>query len=86
VAIETGVQNYTLVVVVIVTSFSSGCERTSLLRIPLIATFWYIINSMLICSYFTWQGRDLAGKPAATTELELGEVELAPVVVGSKAV
>jgi hypothetical protein len=45
VGIETGVQSYALVISVISTSFT-GCERDQILTFPLIAGFWYSINSL----------------------------------------
>ena len=47
VGIETGVQSYALVISVISTSFT-GCQRDQILTFPLIAGLWYSINSLCI--------------------------------------
>jgi bile acid transporter len=51
VSLETGVQNYTLVIAVLALSFT-GCNRILALQFPLIASFWYVINSLWICAIF----------------------------------
>lgn len=47
VCLETGVQNFVLAIAIATLSFE-GCTRRVVLTFPLVATFWYLINSVWI--------------------------------------
>ena len=57
IALETGVQNFALVLALISLSFS-GCARTEALGFVLFGMFFYVINSFWLCAAFRyWRSR-----------------------------
>jgi len=51
VTLETGVQNYPLIIALIALSYEAGsCEREEVSRFVLISTFWYVLSSAWIVS------------------------------------
>jgi BASS family bile acid:Na+ symporter len=78
VSIETGVQNYSIVLAVVLASFE-GCDRRDMLRIPLIAALWYVINATLLVTWFRF-GPGAAAKessaPAGSQQAKAGVTTL----------
>ena len=57
IALETGVQNFALVLALISLSFS-GCARTEALGFVLAGMFFYVVNSFWLCVAFRcWRNR-----------------------------
>ena len=53
IALETGVQNYALVMALVALSFA-GCARTKTLAFVLLGTAFYVLNSFWLCGLFRW--------------------------------
>ena len=77
VALETGVQNYTLVIGIVALTYR-GCTRVEALTFVLIASLWYIFSSTWIVVLLQWHHGTQRGKTARVefvrdTEMALGQ-------------
>ena len=72
IALETGVQNFALVLALISLSFS-GCARTEALGFVLIGMFFYVVNSFWLSAAFRcWRNRRGDRSIQAASALEVG--------------
>lgn len=72
IALETGVQNYALVLALISLSFT-GCARTEALGFVLLGMFFYVVNSFWLCAAFrSWRNRQGDTSLKAPTAKEVG--------------
>ena len=53
IALETGVQNFALVLALVSLSFT-GCARTETLGFILLGMFFYVVNSFWLCAAFRY--------------------------------
>ena len=84
IALETGVQNFALVLALVSLSFT-GCARTETLGFILLGMFFYVVNSFWLCAAFRyWRnsrehssaaGPDRQAAAAAAAEEEEQEEE-----------